>query len=586
MFAEHFGQKLVNCKRFYMKGPRQFNCTVLKKTNSHIVKRYVIAIFFTGLSGFQYSSARGQIDSSFLNKEKVMELNAEAAKLNRDSTNKALTLAHEAYLLALKEGNKLLQAQTLLKLSEGYLYNDNFGQALDYAYKSLDLFDELKYDSGIAEANTMLGWVFYDSENPSLALDFHRRANKLYVRLNQGQRLSFNYNAIGLAFLLNNENDSAVYFFRLALELSERDNMKQMKAAILNNLGITENKKGQFLNAIEYFRKSLENKAPLGDNLSMAETLNQLAFSYLSLHEFKKADSLVHEARNLIEESNSNSAREVLLDNLRISSQLYQDLGNYEKAYRNLQDFVSINEEMLVKSNAANIVGQHLKRETRIRENEIEKLQSQRKTREFQIFVLLGFIILLVVIGFLFYEKFRDKIKREKMEEIGQRRLISERLKSTITEKEKLNSKIEFMNSNLEEFVLFESQNNKLLNDFLDKILEVLTDNDVRKEIIIQYKKLRKIYSADYENRKELWGYNLDFGVIQSDFMYKLSNELPDLTENERRLCWQIKMNLSSKDIAEENHISVKSVEMARYRLRQRLKLTPGQNLFEFLSRL
>ena len=44
-------------------------------------------------------------------------------------------------------------------------------------------------------------------------------------------------------------------------------------------------------------------------------------------------------------------------------------------------------------------------------------------------------------------------------------------------------------------------------------------------------------------------------------------------------------MNLLSKEIAPLLNISVRSVELARYRLRKKLRLSEGENLAEFLQR-
>jgi DNA-binding CsgD family transcriptional regulator len=42
-------------------------------------------------------------------------------------------------------------------------------------------------------------------------------------------------------------------------------------------------------------------------------------------------------------------------------------------------------------------------------------------------------------------------------------------------------------------------------------------------------------------------------------------------------------MNLSSKEIAQLLNISVRGVEISRYRLRKKLNLQSGENLFDYL---
>jgi DNA-binding CsgD family transcriptional regulator len=45
-------------------------------------------------------------------------------------------------------------------------------------------------------------------------------------------------------------------------------------------------------------------------------------------------------------------------------------------------------------------------------------------------------------------------------------------------------------------------------------------------------------------------------------------------------------MNLSSKEIAQLLNISVRGVEISRYRLRKKLNLAAGENLFDYLIQL
>ena len=49
------------------------------------------------------------------------------------------------------------------------------------------------------------------------------------------------------------------------------------------------------------------------------------------------------------------------------------------------------------------------------------------------------------------------------------------------------------------------------------------------------------------------------------------------------KLCAYLRMNLSSKEIAQLENISVRGVEISRYRLRKKFKISTETNLFDFL---
>lgn len=73
------------------------------------------------------------------------------------------------------------------------------------------------------------------------------------------------------------------------------------------------------------------------------------------------------------------------------------------------------------------------------------------------------------------------------------------------------------------------------------------------------------------------------FDNVHTDFLLVLKNRYPTLTANELKLCAYVRMNLSSKEIAQLMNISIRGVEIGRYRLRKKLGLPKEMNLFEFL---
>ena len=73
------------------------------------------------------------------------------------------------------------------------------------------------------------------------------------------------------------------------------------------------------------------------------------------------------------------------------------------------------------------------------------------------------------------------------------------------------------------------------------------------------------------------------FDQIHGDFLNRLREQYNDLTPNEQKLCALLRLNLSTKEIASLMSITLRGVEIARYRLRKKLDLEQGQNLSKFI---
>jgi len=66
----------------------------------------------------------------------------------------------------------------------------------------------------------------------------------------------------------------------------------------------------------------------------------------------------------------------------------------------------------------------------------------------------------------------------------------------------------------------------------------------------------------------------------------QLRNARSSLTPKDHQLCAYLRMNLTTKEIAPLMNISVRGVEISRYRLRKKLDLDTNENLTEYISQV
>lgn len=63
------------------------------------------------------------------------------------------------------------------------------------------------------------------------------------------------------------------------------------------------------------------------------------------------------------------------------------------------------------------------------------------------------------------------------------------------------------------------------------------------------------------------------------DYIDKVLNKSPNLTQSELRVCMYIKMNLSNKEILEKDQISPSTLNNMRHSIRKKMKLKREDNL-------
>ena len=73
------------------------------------------------------------------------------------------------------------------------------------------------------------------------------------------------------------------------------------------------------------------------------------------------------------------------------------------------------------------------------------------------------------------------------------------------------------------------------------------------------------------------------FNSAHQNFMDRLRQQYADITAGDLRICCLLRMNLSTKEIASLMNVSIRAIELRRYRLRKRLGLEGDTNLVDFL---
>jgi DNA-binding CsgD family transcriptional regulator len=119
-------------------------------------------------------------------------------------------------------------------------------------------------------------------------------------------------------------------------------------------------------------------------------------------------------------------------------------------------------------------------------------------------------------------------------------------------------------------------------NKFLGRIKEDLeklkssgTDGNLKDKITSVITKIDK----DIDHKKQWEVFETAFDEVHEDFLSRLKTQHPSLTPKELKLCAYLRLNISTKEIAPLMNISVRGVEICRYRVRKKLNIDRDQNL-------
>ena len=98
-----------------------------------------------------------------------------------------------------------------------------------------------------------------------------------------------------------------------------------------------------------------------------------------------------------------------------------------------------------------------------------------------------------------------------------------------------------------------------------------------------QQRKIQQIITEGMNDERDWVLFENSFNDAHDSFFKKLKTKHPELVPNDLKLCAFLHMNMSSKEMASLLNISLRGVEIRRYRLRKKLNIPHDMNLTEFL---
>ena len=145
-----------------------------------------------------------------------------------------------------------------------------------------------------------------------------------------------------------------------------------------------------------------------------------------------------------------------------------------------------------------------------------------------------------------------------------------------------LENELRFKNSQLASNAMHLVQKGELmarLKANLEHLYKDMQNAQAKKEV----KTLIKSLHADESFEEDWEQFSQHFDTVHTDLLANLKAQFPQLSANDLKLCAYLRLNLSTKEIARMLNISVRGVEISRYRLRKKLNLETSENLNEFL---
>jgi tetratricopeptide (TPR) repeat protein/DNA-binding CsgD family transcriptional regulator len=402
----------------------------------------------------------------------------------------------------------------------------DYAKALGYQYRSLGLLETVEDGRQRAVVLSNIGNIYLEVRDFEHAQEFLERSLSLSKEHDDlAGTATILYNLASLAQQLK-QYEVVTGYTSEALEAAREAECPDITAYVLSVRAEMAMEQGEFAAAISDLNSAIELARSFESHTLIAEASHMLGEALLRHNELPEAIATLTEALGMAEAQEKLTLRCQCYDSL---ARAYKASGNFERSVEYFTQYMEIN-------------------------GRVNSVERQRAIAEVQARI----------------EIERSDRERRRMEQLALDAADEARLRREQSEQR---------SKELTSLALQLVQKNEFLVTLKEEIAPNLKASANAKAVVTRIE--------DHIRSDRDWEtFENQFKQVHHDFLQRLSSDHPSLTPTELKVAAMIKLNFSSKAIANLFCLSTRTVENHRQSIRKKLGLSPESNLVSFFTSL
>ncbi len=483
----------------------------------------------------------------------------------------AIEHAQEALELSLINGDSLLITRSYMLLGRAYTNKGAFDLSFTNYTNAHKYCPAMAYHQK-TNINIRIARIYLLIKDFDRAFQYIDDGFNIANARNDSTLLARCHNMRGMTYVNMDENELAEKEFMRALEISILTGDENLKSLIYNNLSIYKSNNPKY--KIELLNQAIDYNRSINNDWGVTENHNNLGVQQLYNNEPRKALETLLTASRMAHQL---GAKELVTDNQRYLSWVYEELKEYEKAYINLKNMYEseqkiVNQRILVENEIMQLSARlESSEKQRQDETEINNLKIESRNSTIIIIILLSTLVLIILLTII--RRWKARVLK---------------LDEQIIERQQERDLAEFGLKNKKQELVTLSFHIRARINIVGKIKSMLKDSlkqdsqDIKQDL----RKVIAFINAQQSKDEQIDILTAEIESISSEFIDKLKTQYPELTRGELQLAAFLRIDMSSKEISLLTGTSEKSINMSRYRLRKHLGLSTDINLQEFLKKI
>lgn len=300
-------------------------------------------------------------------------------------------------------------------LGVSYWMKGVYEKASEAAFESLRIYQKRNDAAGIAKVNTLLGLIYDEYGQYDKSINYHQKALQQQEAVGNQAGIATAANNLGAVYYKIDEYNKALEYFSRALEIRRTINDERGMAESLSNIGGVYRGQSAYDQALPYIQQAIEIRQRINDPIGIIPSLQQLAGIYKGKKQYDLAEKTYVEALDI---SNKLGIPKRQAEIYKSLSALNEEQGNYQQALEYYELYVVKRDSLQDQEAAAHLAELDTKYETERKEQQIEWLERENRTKTLIRNILAITVLILIALAIALYQFFsyRSRKKQELLE--------------------------------------------------------------------------------------------------------------------------------------------------------------------------
>ncbi|WP_370090125.1 tetratricopeptide repeat protein [Ekhidna sp.] len=303
-------------------------------------------------------------------------------------------------------------ADIFLNMGVCYHYGSQNDSALAYYMKAASLKEQIGSIKNLGYIYNNVGMIFRLQSNYKRSIEYYKKSLKTKREAGDVPGIITTLGNLGIAYQGLKAYDSAGYFMEEGLELAKKLDDQTYAYRIYGNLGTNYYYLGDYQNALDYQTKALDWLYDNGEERDILFNEIALAKTLVKMKAYEAAKDHLGTGLDIAKRL---EMLEAMSNIYMVLSETYEQQGDSDKALFNYKLYDSISNVLFDQTKASVIEELEQKYQAELREEEINRLELEKKASYNQRNILLLIAILILMIALFLFVLFRGKRKANQL---------------------------------------------------------------------------------------------------------------------------------------------------------------------------